>query len=156
MAKIASGPYQENFTLSDHITSDNRLFLIGKTASNTTNVSGKVFTQQDTWMGDNSDPQTLHKYLYSASDPINKIDPSGKNWTLSGLNQAQTIQAELLTLSVAAYSIGQELSQGWDKKTGPSSVQAGWLVLSAAMDKSWTHLIGQSLDDDKCFLHHEQ
>ena len=36
------------------------------------------FTQQDTWMGRDSDPITLHKYLYANSDPVNHIDPTGQ------------------------------------------------------------------------------
>ncbi|WP_431685685.1 Ig-like domain-containing protein [Hahella sp. NBU794] len=36
------------------------------------------FTQMDTWMGVNSDPITLHKYLYANADSVNNIDPSGK------------------------------------------------------------------------------
>ena len=36
------------------------------------------FTQQDTWMGRDSDPITLHKYLYANSDPVNHTDPSGQ------------------------------------------------------------------------------
>lgn len=43
------------------------------------------FTQMDTWMGRNSDPVTLHKYLYANVDPANGIDPSG-NMTLAGLS----------------------------------------------------------------------
>jgi len=39
-------------------------------------ASGR-FTQMDSWMGINSDPVTLHKYLYANDDPINGIDPSG-------------------------------------------------------------------------------
>ncbi|MBL4827259.1 MAG: RHS repeat-associated core domain-containing protein [Spongiibacteraceae bacterium] len=35
------------------------------------------FTQQDTWMGNNHDPITLHKYLYANADPVNYIDPTG-------------------------------------------------------------------------------
>ena len=32
------------------------------------------FTQQDTWMGVNSDPLTLHKYVYTHNDPANNTD----------------------------------------------------------------------------------
>ncbi|MEJ2754521.1 MAG: RHS repeat-associated core domain-containing protein [Gammaproteobacteria bacterium] len=36
------------------------------------------FTQMDTWMGNNYDPVTLHKYLYANVDPVNYVDPTGK------------------------------------------------------------------------------
>lgn len=36
------------------------------------------FTQQDTYMGNNQDPISLHKYLYANANPSNMIDPSGR------------------------------------------------------------------------------
>lgn len=35
------------------------------------------FITRDTYEGTTSDPSTLHKYLYVANDPVNKLDPSG-------------------------------------------------------------------------------
>ncbi len=35
------------------------------------------FTSQDSWLGNNSDPISLHKYLYANADPVNNFDPSG-------------------------------------------------------------------------------
>jgi RHS repeat-associated protein len=52
------------------------------------------FTQQDTWMGNNSDPITLHKYLYANADPVNNIDPSG-NVTIGSLMTAVSNVARL-------------------------------------------------------------
>jgi RHS repeat-associated protein len=36
-----------------------------------------IFNQPDRFSGHNTDPQSLHKYLYCYGDPINGIDPSG-------------------------------------------------------------------------------
>ena len=36
------------------------------------------FNRMDTFAGNNSAPQSLHKYLYAHCDPINNLDPSGK------------------------------------------------------------------------------
>jgi RHS repeat-associated protein len=36
------------------------------------------FWSMDTYLGLRDDPQSIHKYLYAASDPSNKLDPSGK------------------------------------------------------------------------------
>jgi RHS repeat-associated protein len=36
------------------------------------------FVSRDPENGDEFDPATLHKYLYAASDPVNRIDPSGR------------------------------------------------------------------------------
>jgi RHS repeat-associated protein len=38
------------------------------------------FLQPDPAGFGNTDPRTLHRYAYSANDPINNVDPSGKNW----------------------------------------------------------------------------
>ena len=64
------------------------------------------FTQMDTWQGVNSDPQTLHKYLYAHADPINNIDPTG-NFSLGSISVGGSIQGVLTTVSIAstAFSI---------------------------------------------------
>lgn len=40
------------------------------------------FNQTDHYSGNNSDPISLHKYLYGHGNPVNRIDPSG-NMTLT-------------------------------------------------------------------------
>jgi hypothetical protein len=47
------------------------------------------FTQMDPVAGNNFDPQSLHKYVYAADEPVNRIDPT---WHLS--------QTEILITSV--------------------------------------------------------
>ena len=45
------------------------------------------FTQQDMWMGKDSDPMTLHKYLYANGDGVNYTDPSGQmSLMMTGMN----------------------------------------------------------------------
>jgi RHS repeat-associated protein len=46
------------------------------------NPANGTFNQRDTFAGNNSDPQSLHKYLYANCDPVNGIDPSGQ-WTMT-------------------------------------------------------------------------
>jgi RHS repeat-associated protein len=41
-------------------------------------ASGR-FNQRDSFAGNISDPQSLHKYLYCGNNPINAIDPSGND-----------------------------------------------------------------------------
>ncbi|MHC4619993.1 MAG: RHS repeat-associated core domain-containing protein [Planctomycetota bacterium] len=36
----------------------------------------------DPFVGNNHDPQSLHKYLYCHANPANSIDPSGKFWSI--------------------------------------------------------------------------
>jgi len=57
------------------------------------------FTQQDTWMGNNTDPITLHKYLYANVDPANTIDPTG-NFGFFGTGVANTIVGIMTELQV--------------------------------------------------------
>lgn len=62
------------------------------------------FTQQDTWMGLNFDPITLHKYLYANADPVSYIDPTG-NYGIGQFLASVRAQAKLLTTAVANYSV---------------------------------------------------
>jgi RHS repeat-associated protein len=70
------------------------------------------FTQMDTWMGNNSDPVTLHKYLYANADPANMVDPSG-NFGLTSIGVASNIQVELSMLQVdIGINFGNSLING--------------------------------------------
>ncbi|MBQ0775888.1 MAG: RHS repeat-associated core domain-containing protein, partial [Gammaproteobacteria bacterium] len=68
------------------------------------------FTQQDTWMGRNNDPITLHKYLYANADPANGIDPSGHSGLFS-FSTAMNISARLATTAIANYPRATSLVQ---------------------------------------------
>jgi RHS repeat-associated protein len=48
----------------------------------------------DKFDGEDSDPPTLHKYLYANADPINKIDPSGE-FSIVEIGAANLIRMEL-------------------------------------------------------------
>jgi RHS repeat-associated protein len=47
-------------------------------------VAGR-FNRLDPFFGNPKDPQSLHKYLYTHADPISGFDPSGLEFTISGL-----------------------------------------------------------------------
>ncbi|MCU7841781.1 MAG: hypothetical protein KZQ94_20695, partial [Candidatus Thiodiazotropha sp. (ex Troendleina suluensis)] len=64
------------------------------------------FTQQDTWMGNNYDPVTLHKYLYANADPGNMVDPSG-NFSLGSFGTAFNILGRLTTIATSTYDVFQ-------------------------------------------------
>jgi len=59
------------------------------------------FTQMDTWSGNNSDPITLHKYLYGNADPVNVVDPSG-NIGLGSFGVSSSIRGILATSATGA------------------------------------------------------
>ncbi|UDQ98306.1 RHS repeat-associated core domain-containing protein [Lentisphaerota bacterium WC36G] len=47
------------------------------------------FNRLDPYKGNNFDPQSLHKYAYCHSDPVNAIDPTGM-FTLAGMMSTMT------------------------------------------------------------------
>jgi RHS repeat-associated protein len=82
------------------------------------------FTQQDTWMGRNHDPVTLHKYLYANADPGNMVDPSGK-FSLGSVMSAVNSLSTLTTVAQTTYSVFQ-LATGEEELTAS---QVGSMVL---------------------------
>ena len=62
------------------------------------------FINQDSYMGNSSDPASLHKYLYAGANPVMGIDPSG-NMSLIELSSAQNIQS---FTSHAALQVGKK------------------------------------------------
>ncbi|MCU7865238.1 MAG: hypothetical protein KZQ92_14820, partial [Candidatus Thiodiazotropha sp. (ex Lucinoma borealis)] len=64
------------------------------------------FTQQDTWMGNNQDPITLHKYLYANADPGNMVDPTG-NFSLGSFGTAMNVLGRLTTIATTTYDVFQ-------------------------------------------------
>ncbi len=47
------------------------------------NPSTGTFTGTDSYAGNISDPDTLHKYLYANGNPIKYVDPSGNMATMN-------------------------------------------------------------------------
>jgi RHS repeat-associated protein len=74
------------------------------------------FTQQDTWMGNNYDPVSLHKYLYGNADPVTYTDPSG-NYSISEIGATLRINGGLAgaTTSTAGRSAVSRLLTGAGK-----------------------------------------
>jgi RHS repeat-associated protein len=61
-------------------------------------LTGRFWTA-DTYEGQNSDPQSIHKYLYVHSDPLNGIDPSGR----SRISEIVTTLAVRAHVTVSTY-----------------------------------------------------
>jgi len=62
------------------------------------------FWTMDTFEGSPTDPQSLHKYLYCAADPVNRIDPSGHDGDLTTM---QVVTG--LSVGMNAYSAYQNI-----------------------------------------------
>jgi RHS repeat-associated protein len=58
------------------------------------------FISQDTFEGNSSDPTSLHKYAYASNNGVNKIDPSGNEWSLPGLITFGVVIGILATIAV--------------------------------------------------------
>ncbi|TQV87089.1 Ig-like domain-containing protein [Aliikangiella coralliicola] len=69
------------------------------------------FTQQDTWMGRNFDPITLHKYLYANVDPVNNIDPTG-NFSLGQALSAINTAATIYSVATSTYNVLESAAAG--------------------------------------------
>ena len=79
------GPYGQ--TLSESGTASSRYGYTGEQWDTHTGLvflraryydpSTGQFLSKDPWVGSRSQPQSLHKYVYVASNPVNEIDPSG-------------------------------------------------------------------------------
>jgi len=79
------------------------------------------FNKMDPFAGNNLDPQSLHKYLYTHANPINGIDPSGE-FSLAGTLSAISIGITVISLTAPAlnyYVAGGLLGATMDTE-GPS------------------------------------
>ncbi len=56
------------------------------------------FTTADTFPPDLFDPETLHRYVYAANDPVDNVDPSGHFATVVGLTEAVELNTILETI----------------------------------------------------------
>ena len=83
------------------------------------------FTSMDTWMGINTQPITLNKYLYANADPVNYTDPSG-HFGISGAIHAVSVLGSLVTAATVGFETGSIINRS--ARTGD--------VLSTANAKS--------------------
>ncbi len=94
------------------------LFLTpGTSRARLYNVNTGRFQTLDTYAGNNEDPLSLHKYLYAADDPINRIDPSGHQDT---------------TTELAAEDIDEEIESDIDVVYEPARESATFRILQSA------------------------
>ncbi|MDR2440896.1 MAG: hypothetical protein LBE12_16160, partial [Planctomycetaceae bacterium] len=106
-------------------------------------VTGR-FNRLDPFFGNLSDPQSLHKYLYTHVEPVNNVDPSGEFAALVGIAISSIIHVSLsqtkstkdlsiftkIVIDIGAFFLGQiltselyslrwEASPLWDKSISP-------------------------------------
>jgi hypothetical protein len=70
------------------------------------------FVSVDPFAGNAFDPPSLHKYLYAAADPVSKVDPSGREFSLASLTTVSGILNTINAISqihfaaVLGYKVG--------------------------------------------------
>jgi RHS repeat-associated protein len=89
-----------------------------------------TFNRLDPFAGNNSDPQSLHKYAYTHCDPVNGIDPSGFR-TLS----------ELLSVFKINFSLGTFVFKGITNAVTNGLVDLIFAVFTGDISKDgyWTN-----------------
>jgi len=60
------------------------------------NTSTGRFWSMDTYDGDLQSPSSLHKYLYTGADPVNRFDRSGNDFDIASLSIAMTVNSILV------------------------------------------------------------
>jgi hypothetical protein len=78
-------------------------------------------------MGNNSDPITLHKYLYANADPASVTDPSGQ-FGLVEFGVANNIRMELSNLQV---DTGWNLINSRLDSDEPTAGSFGWGIIAS-------------------------
>ncbi len=85
------------------------------------------FWTQDTFEGSQSDPLSLHKYLYAADNPVNMVDPSGENSDVISFNISGAMAASLAAFTAASiyeaktHAIGNLMVAAWNQTTADAS-----------------------------------
>ena len=79
------------------------------------NASNGRFWNADKYEGQNSEPQSLHKYLYANADPVMGVDPSGY-LSISETMVSTAIKSGLVSMAIMApfraYRFSQEIVDG--------------------------------------------
>ena len=72
------------------------------------------FITRDTFQGDRFEPASLHQYTYAGNNPLNHIDPSGRDFDLGGIGAAAGVGATLGAIGTATYdyAIGKAITIG--------------------------------------------
>lgn len=66
------------------------------------NAATGTFNRLDPFFGNQSDPQSFHKYLYTHGDPVNGIDPTGFFFTLAGLGFSSSVSGNARSQNAAS------------------------------------------------------
>ncbi len=72
------------------------------------------FLSHDPLLGNNENPVSLHRYLYTSADPVNRVDPTGRDGeligTLSAINTSNIGNTRTATTSTGALVYSKTLT----------------------------------------------
>jgi RHS repeat-associated protein len=101
------------------------------------------FMSRDPWSGNEFDPRTLHKYLYVGSNPVNYVDPSGKDLFEYAIEQSASIpEAKLIDIygcvadaSLTAVSLIINRDVSLSSALGGGAAVIGCVALTPGIDE---------------------
>ena len=107
------------------------------------------FLSQDPLMGSDSDPASLHRYLYASGDPVNRMDPGGReDFSLTGVLAATSIANSLGgILDAAEFAIKDQFAAAAGVDISQEKVIATTIVDSAGLSNEWTGPIQQCVQN---------
>ena len=91
------------------------------------NPGNGLFNQVDPYSGNLQDPQSLHKYLYCHANPVNGVDPTGREFSLTGMLITASISGLLSSTLVGTYGY----AKGWSARQ--IAKMAGYAFLTGAV-----------------------
>lgn len=105
-------------------------------------------------MGSDSDPASLHRYLYASGDPVNRMDPGGKeDFSLSGVLAASSMASSLGgIIDGAELGIKDQFAAAAGVDISQEKVIAASIVGNFGLSNDWTPAIQQSVQNPEMAL----
>ena len=98
-------------------------------------------------MGSDSDPASLHRYLYASGDPVNRMDPGGReDFSLSGIMASSSMATSLGgILDSAELSIKDQFAAAAGMDISQEKVFAVSIVDSTGLSSDWVAPLQESI-----------
>ncbi len=98
-------------------------------------------------MGSEADPASLHRYLYASGDPVNRMDPGGReDFSLSGVLAATGVASSLGgILDAAEFAIKDQFAAAAGVDISQEKVIAATITGNLGLGNEWTGPIQESV-----------
>jgi len=114
---------------------DSSLGLIYLRARYSNPNTGRFWTR-DSFAGNQDDPMSLHRYLYAGDNPINNVDPSGNEYTASGILTVISIFSSFAASPNISISQRPQVAAATSGICGPD-VTAAAFATARDIDGTW-------------------